>query len=263
MRVAANLNFLFLEDDDLLKRYEAAANNGFRYVEVPRPYDIDDMDQLTETVKRLKLKHVLIDSPRGNWKVGEWGMACMAHRQGEFRETIETAIKYAKALDCPRIHVLSGIMPVGVPFAELERTYIDNLKYACERMAKEGINCLVEPISTTEIPGYFMSSVDRAEQYIREIKCANLKMQYDVFHVQQICGQLTATIKRNVDIIDNIQIGQVPHRHEPDSSGEVDFDYFFKLLAETNSQWIIGAEYIPEHGTAKGLTWIEKYNLKL
>lgn len=43
----------------------------------------------------------------------------------------------------------------------------------------------------------------------------------------------------------HIQIAQVPDRHEPDSPGEINFPYIFKLLEELGYQGYVGCEYKP------------------
>ena len=43
----------------------------------------------------------------------------------------------------------------------------------------------------------------------------------------------------------HIQVGQVPHRHEPDENGEINFNFFFKTLEEIGYKGWIGCEYHP------------------
>ena len=56
-------------------------------------------------------------------------------------------------------------------------------------------------------------------------------------------------------------MAQVPHRHEPDSAGEINFQYIFQLLSEANYNGWIGLEYIPLSSTTNGLKWVEKYGV--
>ncbi len=61
----------------------------------------------------------------------------------------------------------------------------------------------------------------------------------------------------------HIQVAQVPDRHEPDSPGEVDYAYVFRLLEERGYEGWIGLEYVPRGRTEDGLGWIEKFGLKM
>lgn len=86
----------------------------------------------------------------------------------------------------------------------------------------------------------------------------------DVFHCQQICGSITATINTYWPYIGHVQIAQVPHRHEPfPISGELDYTYVFNLLKEKKYTGQIGLEYKPKNNTVDGLSWIEKVGVKI
>lgn len=73
-----------------------------------------------------------------------------------------------------------------------------------------------------------------------------------------ICGQITHTLKSLHPFIGHIQVSQPPGRHEPNTSGELNFEHLFKLLKEINSNWYIGAEYLE---TLDNADWVEKYGL--
>ena len=61
----------------------------------------------------------------------------------------------------------------------------------------------------------------------------------------------------------HVQVAQVPTRHEPDSEGEKDYKYVFKLLEQAGYQGWIGLEYIPKAGTDEGLSWIQDFGYTL
>jgi hydroxypyruvate isomerase len=58
---------------------------------------------------------VLFNGPPGDWDGGERGTASLPGRDAEFRDGIAKAIDYAVALDCPRIHVMAGLVPQQLP----------------------------------------------------------------------------------------------------------------------------------------------------
>uniref|UniRef100_A0A914VW23 Putative hydroxypyruvate isomerase n=1 Tax=Plectus sambesii TaxID=2011161 RepID=A0A914VW23_9BILA len=157
----------------------------------------------------------------------------------------------------------AGMTPTDVPRVQSEQVFVENLTFAAKRLAEEGIICLIEPLNHHTVPGYFLSSYEQALGYLQTIKQPNLKIQLDTFHTQYICGQLTKTIKDLSQHIGHVQVAQVPDRHEPHSSGEINYDYVFKLLQDTGYDGFIGAEYIPEKSTTAGLGWIDKYGLSL
>lgn len=58
----------------------------------------------------------------------------------------------------------------------------------------------------------------------------------------------------------HIQVAQVPERHEPDTDGEINYDYVFRILKECGS-WDIGCEYMETSSTEDSLRWVQKFNL--
>ncbi|KAE9548691.1 hypothetical protein FO519_008089, partial [Halicephalobus sp. NKZ332] len=119
----------------------------------------------------------------------------------------------------------------------------ENLIFANDIFEKEGIQLLIEPINSYTIPGYFLNSMDQAVSILDKVKSENVKILFDVFHIQQIHGQITGLVKRFEGKIGHIQVAQVPDRHEPDSPGELDYKYVFNLLSSVNVNWTIGCEY--------------------
>ncbi|KAK6018423.1 hydroxypyruvate isomerase domain protein, partial [Ostertagia ostertagi] len=143
----------------------------------------------------------------GDWSRGFRGLAALSSCKTEFRESVDTAIHYAKTLKCDKIHVMAGIPTGSEP--DVPKLFIDNVAYAAEKFGKADIMCLIEPINHYTVPGYFLSSYEQAKEVIDAVKLPNLKIQYDVFHAQQICGQISATIKKYKELIGYIQIAQV------------------------------------------------------
>ena len=101
---------------------------------------------------------MLFNLPPGDWGKGERGIAVLPDRIDEFRKSVDTAITYAKALDCPQVNCLAGIAPDGVSQAELEDLFVDNLTYAAKRLEEAGIRLLIEAINTRDIPGFFLNT---------------------------------------------------------------------------------------------------------
>jgi len=83
----------------------------------------------------------------------------------------------------------------------------------------------------------------------------------DIFHLQQIAGNLTRNITEMLPHVGHVQIAQVPSRGEPDSAGEIDYGYVFQLLDKLGYEGYVGLEYAPVTTTLKGLSWIEKMGL--
>ncbi|XP_060082459.1 putative hydroxypyruvate isomerase [Ylistrum balloti] len=260
-KLAANLTTMFKEHSSLLARYKAAKDAGFKYVECAFPYG-ESLESIQQARTAAGVEQVLINAWPGDMKNGEIGLAALPNKVKEFREKLETSVEYAKALNCKRMHVMAGLKP-GFQDEAMEEVFIENIRYAAERLSKDGIVAVIEPINNRlSIPKYFLTDIHKAVEYIKKIDHPNLKLQFDFFHIQIMDGNLTGNLKKYLPYIGHIQIAQVPDRGEP-SDGEIDFKYIFKLLKEVGYDGYIGLEYNPRGKTEDGLKWIQDYGLTL
>ncbi len=255
-RFAANLSMLFTELD-FLDRFEAAARAGFKGVEYLFPYDYEQ-SQLRERLEQHGLKQVLHNLPAGDWGAGERGIACHPDRVDEFRAGVEQAIDYASALECKRLNCLAGIAPQGAPRNSLTETLVSNLEFAARKLAEADILLLTEPINTMDVPGFFLCGTQQVLELIDRVGSRNLRVQYDVYHMQVMEGNLARTIKRNLGRIGHIQIADNPGRHEP-GTGEINYPFLFAHLDALGYRGWVGCEYKPKVSTEDSLAWAGPY----
>jgi hydroxypyruvate isomerase len=254
-RFAANLSMLFTEMP-FLDRFEAAAKAGFAGVEYLFPYDFDKAD-LVARLKRHGLAQVLHNLPAGRWGEGERGIACLADRVEEFRAGVEQAIGYATALGCRQVNCLAGIAPAGADPAAIEETFVDNLRYAAAALKSAGIRLLIEPINTIDIPGFFLTGTRKAQAILDKVGSDNLFIQYDIYHMQIMEGDLARTIERHLGAIGHVQLADNPGRHEP-GTGEINYEFLFEKLDALGYTGWVGCEYRPAAGTLEGLGWLAR-----
>jgi hydroxypyruvate isomerase len=248
---------MLFTDVDFPDRFERSARAGFQAVEYMFPYAYGPQ-QLKETLARFGLNQVLFNLPAGEWDKGERGIAVLPDRTEEFRSGVEKAAVYAKALACPRVNCLVGLTPTDVAPEPVRRTVVANLRWAAEFLEKEAIRLLVEPLNTRDMPGFYLSRTADALSLIREVGQPNLFIQYDIYHMQVMEGDLTETIRRNLSLIDHIQLADNPGRHEP-GTGEINFTNLFRFIDEAGYKGFIGCEYRPSGRTEDGLAWMKPY----
>jgi 2-dehydrotetronate isomerase len=266
-RFAANLSMLYPEID-FLDRFEAAARDGFRAVEYLFPYAYDARE-LQSRLTANGLQQVLFNAPPGDWDRGEKGLACLPGREADFRSAMAKALEYAAVLACPRVHVMAGLAPAGADRKALRKVYVDNLRWAAAEAAKAGVDCLIEPINTRDIPGFFLNRQDEAHAIVQETGASNLKVQMDLYHCQIVEGDVAMKIRELLPAgrVGHFQVAGVPQRHEPDL-GELNYDYLFGVIDEVSAQcgwdgWV-GCEYRPARGahpggTSAGLGWLARW----
>jgi len=258
-RFAANLSMMYTEHA-FPDRFAAAKRDGFHAVEYLFPYAFDRAE-LAQRLADQGLAQVLFNAPPGDWDHGERGMACLPGREDEFRRAfVEQALPYAAALNCPRVHVMAGLVPPGGDAAALRATYVANLAWAAQQAASAGIDVLIEPINTRDIPRFFLNRQDHAHEIVAEVGAPNLKVQMDLYHCQIVEGDVAMKLRRYLPTgrVGHLQIAGVPERHEPDV-GELHHGYLFAVLDELGWSGHVGCEYRPRAGTSAGLGWFEPY----
>ena len=251
-KFAANLTMLFTERP-FLERFAAAKAAGFTGVEYLFPYEFEKA-VLREKLLQHGLSQVLHNLPAGNWGAGERGIAILPNRIKEFRDGVKRAIDYAKALDCRQLNCLAGIAPAAANAAELRDVFVDNLGFAANALADHGIRLLIEPINTRDIPGFFLSGTGQARDIIADVGSDNLFIQYDIYHMQIMEGDLAPTMKKHLDRIAHVQLADNPGRNEP-GTGEINFDFLFRYLDDLGYAGWIGCEYKPKTTASEGLDW--------
>ena len=255
-RFAANLTMLFNELP-FLDRFEAAARAGFTAVEFLFPYE-HAPEVIAEKLRANRLTLVLHNLPAGNWAAGERGIACLPDRVTEFRDGVATAIRYAKALGVSQLNCLVGIAPAGADPALLRKTLVENLRYAAGELNAAGLRLLVEPINTFDIPGFALNRTQQALDIIDAVGASNLFVQYDIYHMQRMEGELAATLRKQLARIGHVQLADNPGRNEP-GTGEINYPFLFRVLDEIGYNGWIGCEYKPAAGTEAGLGWMAPY----
>lgn len=256
LRFSANLSMLFLEYD-FLERFDRAAAAGFKAVEFMFPYGYS-VAVLQEKLKSNGLEHTLHNLPAGEWEKGERGIACIPGREEEFRSGVQAAILYAKALGNSKINCLVGKTPKGVSAETVHQTLVDNLRYAGNELAKEGILLVLEAINHFDIPGFYLTGTQQVCDLIAEIGCDNIRVQYDIYHMQRMEGELANTLIRCLPKIGHIQLADNPGRGEP-GTGEINYDYLLSLIEKSDYNGWVGCEYKPCTTTEEGISWINNY----
>ena len=252
LRLSANLSMLYTEHA-FLDRFGAAAADGFEGVEYVGPYDYQE-STVREALRDNGLTQVLFNLPAGDWDAGERGIACIPGREAEFQDGVGQAIGYAETLGCRQVNCLSGIVLPDLSLSEARAVLRQNLRHAAPRLQQVGIRLLVEPINSFDIPGFALNRSDETLALFEEVGESNLWLQYDIYHMQRMQGELAQTFERLQPRIAHVQIADTPGRHEP-GTGEINFAYLLGRLNELNYDGWIGCEYVPATTTRAGLSW--------
>jgi hydroxypyruvate isomerase len=260
---AANLSLMYTEHP-FLDRFAAAARDGFKAVEFLFPYAYEPQE-LAARLRDNALQPVLFNAPPAGsdraamvaaWDQAARGTAALPGREAEFRAGVTEALRYAEALDCPRIHVLSGIVPPGVERESLKDLCVANLRWAAAEAGAAGREILIEPINLRDMPRYFLNRQDHAHELLDAVQSEHLKVQMDLYHCQIVEGDVATKLRQYLPTgrVAHVQIASVPERQEPDR-GELYYPYLFKVMDTLGYSGWVGCEYRPAGDTSQGLAW--------
>jgi hydroxypyruvate isomerase len=252
-RFAANLSMLFTEVP-FPDRFALAAEAGFRGVEYLFPYPWEPQ-LLKDQLEQHNLAQVLFNMPPGDWDAGERGIACLPDRIDEFREGVAEAIRYAHALGCHQVNCLSGLRPDDADGELLWQTLRDNVRWAADELDRAGIRMCLEAInSRVDMPGFLLDTSGKVVELIRQVGRPNVRLQYDIYHMQIMEGDLIRTMERLMPVIGHIQFADNPGRHQP-GTGELNFPALFAALDRMEYEGWVSAEYRPATNTGESLDW--------
>ncbi len=247
-RFAANLSLLFTELP-YLDRFAAAAEAGFKAVEILFPYDL----AAKETRRALLangLELVLINAPPPNYTGGQPGYAALPGGEARFQSDIRRVLRYADALRPKIIHIMSGYASGPQTMA----SFVQNLQWAAEIAPTQQFT--IEPLNPVSQPGYFLNDYALAAEVLDQVDRRNIGLQYDSFHADMIHGDALAVWDQYHDRVVHAQIGAAPGRSEP-GSGHTDFDRLFSAMDNSGYAGWVSAEYTPStRRTEESLDWM-------
>ncbi len=258
LKFSANLTMLFNEHP-FRERFFAARAAGFKGVEYVSPYAFPPQ-QIAGLLSENDLQQALFNMPAGDWDGGERGIACHPDRVGEFQDGVATTITYAKALRCPKVNCLAGILPEDVTREKAFETMVANVSYAAAALKAENILLVVEPINYYDMPGFFLNTSADGMGIMDAVGSDNLKLQYDVYHMQRMEGRIVETLTRLMPRIGHIQIADDPGRHEP-GTGTINYPEILAHIDALGYAGWVGCEYKPAGVTSEGLDWMKPYNV--
>jgi hydroxypyruvate isomerase len=256
MRFAPNTLTIFKQLDPP-SQMMAFRKAGFDYIELLFPY-LFPANKVKGLLDGFNLRVSLIDVLPGDIRKLDISAAIDPRRVGEYRTYAQMALEYSTVLEVKYINCLAGCTG-AVKDSDRNRMleqYKENLAYTCDLFKGSGKIILIEPVSGFQFPGYIISDIHEAAGILEELDRPNLALQFDVFHMQLLHGNLAGNIRRYFDKIKYYQIADAPDRHQP-GTGEVNILYLIGLLKELGYQGFIGLEYEPLGPPEEAFRWME------
>ena len=253
-RFAANLTMLW-PDLDVYDRFRAAAEAGFRRVEILFVHPLDPA-RVEALLREHRLELVLFDPAAGDWAGGERGLLSLPGREEEFLATVREAVTAARRFGTRRLNALAGI-PKGVTREAAQRTAIANLRAAVPLVESIGATLLVEAINSIDMPGYFADTVDRAAALVEEAGSPSVRLQLDQYHAGMMGTDPLAALRQHAPLVGHVQIADVPGRNQPGTGGQP-IRAFLEELDRIGYAGSVGLEYKPRGSMDEALAWLPR-----
>lgn len=253
LRYSVNLSMLFKECP-FLQRFQATADAGFAAVEFLWPTGID-LDDLVRAQRSANVAVALFNVDSGDMPAGERGFASWPDRVVWWRQRLTEALALADRLRCTRLNV-----QVGNESPEFGRTrqtgcLLENLSWAAPRAREAGVTLMLEALNRFEHPRYLHYLTSQVVEVLDLLAEPNVKMQYDVYHMQRMEGNILPSVRTHIRRLGHVQIADAPDRHQP-GTGELNYQYILAQLDALGYDGYVGLEYNPLGSSAESFDWL-------
>lgn len=257
-KLSAHIGYLFKEVP-LGERVASAAAAGFTAVEHPQPFSIGPQ-VMRKMVDEHGLFFAQLAGGAGDASKGEKGLASLPGREADFRASFDRALEYALIVGAPLIHPMAGV-PGDENAAQAKDVYLENIRYAVDQTAGSGARVLIEAISEAAVPGYAISSLQKAIEVQDIFGIEKVTLLVDTFHAAVTEVELTKWIPWNGARIGHVHIADFPGRHEP-GTGTLPFNDILSALQAVEFGDAIGFEYIPSNSTVESASFLQDWKLR-
>jgi hydroxypyruvate isomerase len=195
--------------------------------------------QVLETFLKLKDKYPLsCECLVGNKGVTAPHCGLMNPREREgFLQQMNASIQAAKQAGTKQLVTLTGNELGGIPRSEQMTNAVAGLRAVAPALEHNGITAIVEVLNTSvDHAGYFLYYIRDGAELIDRVGSPNVKILFDIYHVQIMEGNLIENIRNNIDRIGHFHIGDVPGRNEP-GTGEINYRNVFKAIYELGDRF--------------------------
>jgi hydroxypyruvate isomerase len=255
-RFSANVSFLFKEVP-FADRFGRAADSGFRGVEFMWP-GVQEADAVARAVADTGLEVALFNFDAGDMAAGDRGLAGVPDRRSQFRENVPIALELAARVGCPRLNALVGLHQAGLERGAQLELARENVAWTAAQARAQGATIMIEPVNRHDNGDVLLESSSDAIAFIESVGADNVQLQYDVYHMQRVEGNLAETISSLLPRIGHVQIADPPSRAEP-GTGEVNFGFVLGLLDRSGYGGWVGLEYNPSTSTTEeSFAWIKE-----
>lgn len=197
-------------------------------------------------VKKLGLKISLVSSH--GFKKGPLNSANHEFCIKTLKERIDLAVE----VGCPSVITFTGMREKGITDKQATQNCIDCWKSVIGYAEEKKINLVLEHLNSRDDshpmkghPGYFGDDVDACADMIKRVDSPNMKLLFDVYHVQIMNGDVIRRINQYKDVIGHYHTAGNPGRGELDDTQEINYPAVMRAILKTGYTGFVAQEFIP------------------
>jgi hydroxypyruvate isomerase len=219
------------------------------------------VEQLAESAAKIGLKGIDLLQPDQYELPRQYGLLCTmgyagggdiksALNQVENHSAIEQAfrtnIPRAAKAGVPNVITFSGNR-AGMSDEEGARNTVTGLNRVKKIAEDNGVTICLELLnSKRDHHDYMCDHTAWGVRVVQEVNSPNIKLLYDIYHMQIMEGDLIDTIRQNIQWIGHFHTGGVPGRHELDNTQEVQWDAVMRAIADSGFHGYVAHEFLPK-----------------
>jgi hydroxypyruvate isomerase len=215
------------------------ARIGFDAVEIWKP------DETFEELYALTQKHglrIASFSGHDSLPVGLNDPSQHDRIEAELRQSIDLAAKHG----VPGIICFSGNRRPGQSEDEAIEACAEGLRRVAPYAEEKGVNLNLELLNTlVDHAGYQCDHAEWGLAVVKKVNNPQVKLLYDIYHMQIMEGNLIQTIQNNIQWIGHFHTAGVPGRFEIDDTQEINYRGVCKAIAATPYDFYLGHEFHP------------------
>jgi hydroxypyruvate isomerase len=169
------------------------------------------------------------------------------------KEKIDLAVEVGS----PSVITFTGMREPGISDEQGAKNCVDCWKQVIGYAEDNKINLVLEHLNSRDDshpmkghPGYFGDDVDFCVDLIQKVDSPNMKLLFDIYHVQIMNGDVIRRIRQYQDVIGHYHTAGNPGRAELDETQEINYPAVMKTILDTGYTGYVAQEFIP--------TWDDK-----
>jgi len=218
------------------------------------------VEQLAEYAAKIGLRGIDLLKPDQYELPRRYGLVCtMAYAGGgeigsalnrvdnhaAIEQAFRTNIPLAAKAGVPNVITFSGNR-AGMSDDEGAKNTILGLNRVKKIAEDNGVTICLELLnSKRDHHDYMCDHTAWGVRVVQEVNSPNVKLLYDIYHMQIMEGDLIDTIRKNIQWIGHFHTGGVPGRHELDGTQEIQWDGVMRAIADAGFRGYVAHEFIP------------------